>query len=54
MNEFETIRIRLTDFLNNGSELDLDDIAAVRFEFGSSFGSERGRLGMADVELTRD
>jgi hypothetical protein len=54
MNEFETIRIRLTDFLNNASVLDLTDITAVRFEFGGAFGSDRGRLGLDEVELTRD
>ena len=42
-NEYETIRIRLTDFLNNGSPLDLGDVVAVRFEVGASFGSSRGR-----------
>lgn len=53
-NEFETIRIRLTDFLTNGSGLDLTDIVAVRFDCGPSFGSEEGRLGLDDVELTND
>jgi len=53
-NEFETIRIRLTDFLTNGSGLDLSDIVAVRFEFGAGHGSARGRVGLDDVELTRD
>jgi len=53
-NEFETIRIRLTDFLHNDSGLDLTDIVALRFEFGDSFGSSRGRLGLDDVELTTD
>ena len=51
-NEFETIRIRLNDFLHNGVGLNLADIVAVRFEFGSSFGSSRGRIGLDDVELT--
>ncbi len=53
-NEFETIRVRLKDFLNNGSGLDLADIAAVRFEFGSSYGSDLGRMGLDDVEFTKD
>jgi uncharacterized protein YndB with AHSA1/START domain len=53
-NEFETIRIRLTDFLTNGSGLDLTDIEAVRFEFGQGFGSAQGRLGVDNVELTTD
>ncbi|HET6584638.1 MAG TPA: hypothetical protein VFG69_14365 [Nannocystaceae bacterium] len=50
-NEFVTVRVRLTDFLV-GSELDLSHVAAVRFDFGASFGSERGRLGLDDLELT--
>ena len=50
-NEFCTIRLRLADFLTNGSGIDLVHIEAVRFEFGSDFGSERGRIGLDDIEL---
>ena len=53
-NEFETTRIRLTDFLTNGSGLDLTNIVAVRFDFGPSSGATQGRLGLDDVELTSD
>ena len=53
-NEFSTVRIRLTDFLANGSGLDLSDVEAVRFDFGSAFGSEQGRIGVDDIELTWD
>jgi dienelactone hydrolase len=49
-NEFITIRLRIRDF-RVGSELDLVRIEAVRFEFGSSFGSSRGRIGLDDLEL---
>ena len=49
-NEFETIRLRLTDFLANGSGLNLALIEAVRFEFGLP-GSEVGRLGFDSLEL---
>ncbi len=52
-NEFETIRIRLKDFLNNGSGLDLSDIEALRFEFGASHGSDLGRIGLDTIEITR-
>ncbi|MFH0944610.1 MAG: hypothetical protein V2A76_05375, partial [Planctomycetota bacterium] len=52
--EFETIRIRLADFQNNGSPLDLTDIAAVRFDFGATFGTPSGRIGLDDLELTTD
>lgn len=53
-NEFETIRIRLADFLVDGTHLDLRDIVAVRFDFGPHFGSARGRLALDDVELVDD
>jgi hypothetical protein len=50
-NEFSTVRIRLRDFLTNNSGLDLGKIEAIRFEFGSDYGSERGRIGIDDIEL---
>ncbi|MBT8486589.1 MAG: hypothetical protein KJO43_13495, partial [Phycisphaerae bacterium] len=53
-NEFEVVRIRLTDFLNNGSGLDLGDVVAIRFEFGATYGSAKGRLGLDDIEITQD
>jgi hypothetical protein len=53
-NEYETIRIRLTDFLVNGSGLDLGDIEAVRFDFGPSFGSAVGRLGLDDLYVNNN
>lgn len=53
-NEMETIRIRLTDFLNNGSGLDLTDIVAVRLDFGPAHGSAEGRIVIDDVMLTND
>lgn len=51
-NEFVTIRVRLAE-LAAGTSLDLSRIAAVRFDFGASFGSPRGRIGLDDVELVR-
>lgn len=51
--EYETIKIRLTDFLNNGSTLDLARARKVIFNFGPAHGSAQGRLGMDDIELTR-
>lgn len=53
-NEFSTVRIRLCDFETNGSGIDLGRIEAVRFEFGAPYGSDRGRIGIDDVELTRN
>lgn len=53
-NEFETTRIRLTDFLTDGAQLDLTKIKAVRFDFGPDFGADKGRLGFDDLEVTVD
>jgi Cutinase len=53
-NEWETVRIRLTDFLTNGSGLDLSNVIAIRFEFGPSFGSALGRIGLDDITISRD
>jgi hypothetical protein len=52
--EFETIRVRLTDFLTNGAILDLSSIEAVRLNFGPSWGSNEGRLGVEGAYLTND
>jgi hypothetical protein len=53
-NEMEINRIRPTDFLTNGSGLDLTDIVAVRFDFGPSWGSPEGRIVIDEVMLTND
>jgi hypothetical protein len=52
-NEFETYRINVQDFLRDGSGVDLGDIDRIRFEFGPSFGTSRGRIGFDDLELLR-
>lgn len=52
--EFETIRIRLADFTRDGANLDLAHVVAVSFELGSSHGSNEGRLGLDQIELTVD
>ena len=52
--EYETIRIRLTDFLNNGSPLDLARVRKLRFLFGPAHGSAQGRIALDDIELTRN
>jgi len=49
--EFETVRIRLTDFLHDGSGLDLNAIEAVTFDFGPSYGNAEGRLGFDDLQF---
>lgn len=51
-NEFNTVRFRLTDFETDGTGIDLSQIEAIRLEFGSGFGSIRGRLGLDDVHVT--
>jgi len=53
-NEFETIRLRLSDFQNNGSGLDLSKITNIRFMFGPSWGSSKGRLNLDTIEFTTD
>jgi HYDIN/CFA65/VesB-like, Ig-like domain len=53
-NEMETIRIRNTDFLNNGAALNLTNIVAVRLNAGPSFGDSKGRIVIDDVMLTND
>ncbi|NIM50990.1 MAG: hypothetical protein GTN78_17880, partial [Gemmatimonadales bacterium] len=40
--------------LANGSGLDLTDIEAVRLNFGPSWGSNEGRIGVDEVMLTND
>jgi hypothetical protein len=53
-NEMETIRIRLTDFLNNGSGLDLTNVVAIRLDVGSLHGSASGRVVIDELMLTND
>ncbi|MEM7205935.1 MAG: hypothetical protein AAF628_37115 [Planctomycetota bacterium] len=50
--EFETVRIRLEDFLNNGNAVDLAQITRLIFNFGPSWGDKQGRLGLDEIELT--
>jgi dienelactone hydrolase len=50
-NEWSTFRLRIADFERDCSGIDLTDIVAVRFDFGASFGSPRGRVGLDDVEI---
>ncbi len=67
-NEWETIRMRLTDFVDHTGKrpgsisvggtgtaaLNLNDVAALEFRFGPSWGSPIGRVGLDEIELTRD
>ncbi|NNF42292.1 MAG: hypothetical protein HKN62_04455 [Phycisphaerales bacterium] len=53
-NEFEAIRIRLTDFRRNDTPLDLSDLAAIRLEFGGGFGSAEGRVAIDDVQFSEE
>ncbi len=50
--EFETIRIRLADFLHNGNAVDLADVHKLIIQFGPSYGSAQARLGLDEIELT--
>ncbi len=51
--EYETIRIRISDFMTNGADILLKEIVAVRFDFGSTFGEAQGRLAFDDLEIYR-
>jgi hypothetical protein len=53
-NEMETVRLRTTDFANNASGINLNNIVAVRLDVGPSFGSSKGRLVVDDLMLTND
>ena len=53
-NEYNTVRIRLSDFLARDSGLDLANITAIRFDFGQGDGSTIGRLGLDEIEFTID
>lgn len=46
------MRLRLTDFLNNGSGLDLGHVEAVRLEFGLGEDAPAGRSAIDDIALT--
>lgn len=52
--EYEVTRIRLTDFLNNGSGIDLSRVRKVVFRFGPAYGSAQGRIAIDDIELVRN
>lgn len=51
--EFETIRIRLADFKNDASDLDLETIETIEFLFGFEHGNGRGRIGIDDIVLVK-
>ncbi|HIG12615.1 MAG TPA: hypothetical protein EYG30_07410 [Planctomycetes bacterium] len=53
-NEMETVRIRLSDFLANGSGINLTILDSVRLDFGGPGGDAVGRLGFDDFEITRE
>ncbi|MFN0057940.1 MAG: hypothetical protein ACKVX7_05720 [Planctomycetota bacterium] len=53
-NEFNVVRLRVCDFENDGSGIDLTQIVAVRLEFGTGFGTSRGRIGIDDIRLTNE
>jgi hypothetical protein len=51
--EMNTVRIPLAAFEIDGSGIDLSRIVAVALEFGADFGSERGRIGLDDLQFVR-
>ncbi len=53
-NEFETVRIRLSDFLRDGKTLDLSSVRNIAFFFRGIDGFSVGRIGLDDLELNVD
>ncbi len=53
-NEWETIRIPLADFTANGRRLETRGVIGIAFHFGERYGSELGRIGLDDIEFTKD
>jgi hypothetical protein len=53
VNEFQTVRVRVSDFAKAGRPLDLSDITTVRLDVGPSAGSAQGRIGLDDLEVLR-
>jgi hypothetical protein len=50
-NEFNTIRLRISDFGSGSSQVDLRDISAVRLVVGEDAGSSVGAIGIDDLVL---
>ena len=50
-NEFNTIRLRISDFASGSSNVNLSAISAVRLRVGEGAGSEVGAIGIDDLVL---
>ncbi|NOY25683.1 MAG: hypothetical protein GXP62_07395, partial [Oligoflexia bacterium] len=48
-NEWNTVRLRVSDFVTDGADLDLTHVMAVELRFGDPWGSAQGRIGLDDV-----
>lgn len=53
-NEWNTVRLRLSDFAAEGAGLDLSDVVAVELRFGEGWGSPQGRIGLDDLVFTQE
>jgi len=53
-NEFQVVRLRISDFLATAPTLDLTDIEAIRFEFGGPGLDTAGRIALDDLRLIKD
>lgn len=51
-NEFQSVKINLNSFTHNNSNVDLTNISKLKFEFGPSYGSNKGALAIDDLEIT--
>lgn len=52
--EFETIRIRISDFTRNGAPINLAQIFRMQLRVGTPNGSSRGRLAIDDLQLEQE
>ncbi|MCB9681746.1 MAG: hypothetical protein H6733_09765 [Alphaproteobacteria bacterium] len=51
---FQTVRVRLTDFLGVDPDLDLTSIVAVRLQVGTGFGADTGSVGIDDLAFVHE
>jgi hypothetical protein len=51
VNEFQTVRLDLSEFAGADPSLDLANIVALKLRFGDTNGSSNGRIGLDDIEL---
>lgn len=53
-NEWNTVRLRVADFAAEGAGIDLSDVVAVELRFGKMWGSAQGRIGLDDLQFSKE